>query len=262
MSNSKPVKSVLISQPPPAEDSPYHQLARKFKLDLEFRKFIQVEGLTLNDFRKQGLNPLDYTAIIFTSKVPIDHFFRLMGEMRVEMPPETKYLCVSEATARYLQRYIQIRKRKLFVGERTVMDLVPFINKFKKENKKERYLFPSSEGPQAELLDHMRTNGFDVTTAAIHRTVDSDLSDVNIRNYDMLCFFSPAGIKSLFHNFPGYEQGETRIAVFGPTTAKEATGAGLRIDIEAPKPNLPSMTAAIEHYFQSIGQKASPQTSK
>jgi uroporphyrinogen-III synthase len=211
-----------------------------------------VEGVSLNDFRKQGINPLDYTAIIFTSKVPVDHFFRLIQEMRVEMPPETKYLCVTEATARYLQRYIQIRKRKLFVGERTMMDLVPFMNKFKKENKNEKYLYPASEETQSELLDHMRKQAMDVTTAVIHRTVSSDLADLNIKAYDMLCFFSPAGIRSLFQNFPGFEQGETRIAVFGGQTAREATQAGLRVDVEAPKPNLPSMAAAVEHYLQSL----------
>ncbi|MDX2282925.1 MAG: uroporphyrinogen-III synthase [Bacteroidia bacterium] len=252
MSLQKPVKHILISQPPPAEvNSPYQAMADKWKLKLEFRKFIQVEGVSLNDFRKQGINPLEYTGIIFTSKVPVEHFFRLLAEMRAEMPPETKYFCVNEATSRYMTKYIVIRKRKLFVGERTVMDLAPFLTK----HKKEKFLFPCSDVNPGELPDWMRKNGMDVTNAIIHRTVDSDLSDVSLEQYDMLCFFSPAGIKSLFNNFPGFQQNQTRIAVFGSSTAQEAVRAGLRVDVEAPKPNLPSMTSAIEHYLQESGQK-------
>ena len=237
---------ILISQPAPTdESSPYYRLAEKWELKLEFRKFIQVEGISVNDFRKQGINPLDFSAIVFTSKVAVDHFFRLLNEMRVEMPPTTKYFCVSEATSRYLQKYITIRKRKLFVGERKAIDLWPYI----KKNSKEKFLFPCSNVHRKELPNQMKEEGLDITESVIYSTVASDLSDLEDITYDMICFFSPSGIQSLYKNFPDFKQNDTKIAVFGPTTAKEAHKNGLRVDIEAPKPNVPSMTAAINHYL-------------
>jgi len=251
MSDNTQIKRILISQPDPAdEDSPYFRLAEKWDLDIDFRKFIQVEGISLNEFRKQGINPLDYTAIIFTSKVAVDHLFGLLEEMRVEMPADTKYFCVSEATSRYLQKYITIRKRKLFVGERTAMDLVPFV----KKHKKSKFLFPCSDAHRRELPGYMRDNGFDITETVIYQTVSSDLSDLNAEKYDMIAFFSPSGIQSLYKNFPDFVQNNTRIAVFGPTTAEEAEKHGLRIDVIAPKPNMPSMTAAIETFLKEHDQ--------
>ena len=248
MSTNSSVKKILISQPKPSDSSsPYFRLAEKWGLTVDFRKFIQVQGISLNDFRKQGINPLDFPAIIFTSKVAVDHFFGLLEEMRIEMPPETKYFCVSEATSRYLQKYITIRKRKLFVGERRAMDLAPFV----KKHKKEKYLFPCSNVHRKELPNYMRENNIDVTESVIYETVASDLSDLENVNYDMICFFSPSGIKSLYKNFPNFVQNNTRIAVFGPTTAKEALKHGLRVDVEAPKPQIPSMTAAIESYLKN-----------
>ncbi|MEM6802759.1 MAG: uroporphyrinogen-III synthase [Bacteroidota bacterium] len=249
---SNPVKSILISQPSPTDqNSPYFRLAQKWNIKIDFRKFIQVEGVNLNEFRKQGLNPLDFTGIIFTSKVAVDHFFRLINEMRVEMPADTKYFCVGEATSKYLQKYIVIRKRKLFVGERRATDLLPFVSK----HKKEKFLFPCSNVHRKELPTQMREKGMDLTEAVIYRTVNADLSDLKDIYYDMICFFSPSGIKSLYKNFPDFEQNNTRIAVFGPTTAKEARSHDLRVDVEAPKPNMPSMTAAIERYLRDIGQE-------
>ncbi|MCB0836746.1 MAG: uroporphyrinogen-III synthase [Bacteroidetes bacterium] len=248
----KPVKSILISQPAPSDqNSPYFRLAERWDLKIDFRKFIQVEGVSLNEFRKQGIHPLDFTGIVFTSKVAVDHFFRLLNEMRIEMPAETKYFCVSEATSKYLQKYIVIRKRKLFVGERRVMDLVPYINK----HKGEKFLFPCSNVHQRELPGYMEENNMDVTETVIYRTVDSDLSDLEDIFYDMICFFSPSGIKSLYNNFPHFKQNNTRIAVFGKATANAALDSGLRIDVEAPKPNLPSMTMAIEKYLKENGQE-------
>lgn len=247
----KAVKSILISQPPPSDkNSPYFTLAKKWGVRIEFRKFIQVDGISLNEFRKQGINPLDFSAIIFTSKVAVDHFFGLINEMRIEMPPDTKYFCVGEATSKYLQKYIVIRKRKLFVGERRAMDLVPFVNKHKKET----FLFPCSDVHRKELPGYMQENGMNVTESVIYQTVASDLSDLENIFYDMICFFSPSGFQSLYKNFPNFQQNNTRIAVFGPTTAKEARNMGLRVDVEAPKPNMPSMSAAIERYLQGIGQ--------
>ncbi|MEM7657834.1 MAG: uroporphyrinogen-III synthase [Bacteroidota bacterium] len=252
MSNPKPVKSILISQPPPSDsNSPYFRLARRWGIQVDFRKFIQVEGVSLNEFRKKGINPLDYSAVIFTSKVSIDHFFRLINEMRIEMPADTKYFCVSEATSKYLQKYIVIRKRKLFVGERRATDLIPFIQKHKNDD----YLFPCSNGHRRELPKIMQEKKIKVTESVIYQTVDSDLSDLKDIYYDMICFFSPSGIRSLFSNFPDFKQNNTRIAIFGATAAKEARKADLRVDVEAPKPNMPSMTAAIEHYLKEIGQK-------
>ncbi len=247
MSDHTPIKRILISQPEPSDqESPYFRLADKWDLDIDFRKFIQVEGVSLNEFRKQGINPLDFNAIIFTSKVAVDHFFRLLEEMRIEMPATTKYFCVSEATSRYLQKYITIRKRKLFVGERTAMDLAPFV----KKHKKSKFLFPCSDVHRRELPGYMRENGMDITESVIYQTVASDLSELDATSYDMICFFSPSGIQSLYKNFPDFKQNSTIIAVFGPTTAKEAEKNGLDTAIVAPKPNIPSMTAAIENYLK------------
>ena len=243
----KKVKSILISQPYPSdENSPYFKLAKKWGLKIDFRKFIQIEGISVNEFRKQNCNPLDYTAIIFTSKYAIDHFFGLLSEIKVELPPDMKYFCVSEATAKYLQKYITVRKRKLFVGKRTSKDLIEVV----KKKKDEKYLFPCSAIHTRHLTDWMEENGLDLTKVVIYNTVPSDLSDLRDVYYDMICFYSPSGVDSLLKNFSDFEQNDTVIAVFGPTTANAVLNAGLRVDIQAPKPNMPSMTAAIEAYLK------------
>lgn len=240
------IKRILVTQPRPTEEnSPYFTLASKWKLEIDFRKFIEVQRVSLNDFRKQGINPLTFTAIVFTSKTAVDYFFSLMQEMRVELSPEVKYFCVGEATSKYMHKYITIRKRKLFVGEKTAMDLVPFL----KKHKKEKFLFPGSTLARNELTDFMREQAMDVTEAVIYETVSCDVSDLEIKKYDMLCFFSPIGIQTLYKNFPDFEQDTTKIAVFGPTTAKEASARGLTVQVEAPKANMPSMTAAIEAFL-------------
>ena len=249
---AKKINSILISQPAPSDkNSPYFRLADNYNIDVQFRKFIQVEGVSLNDFRKQGIQPLDFSAVIFTSKVAVDHFFRLMEEMRAEMPPDTKYFCVSEATSKYLQKYIVIRKRKLFVGDRTAMDLAPYVQK----HKSEKFLFPCSNIHHRKLPDFMREKGMDITESVIYETVASDLSDLSDVTFDLICFFSPSGLQSLFKNFPDFKQNDTRIGVFGPTTAKEAHKMGLDVVIEAPRPNVPSMTSAIESYLKELGQE-------
>jgi uroporphyrinogen-III synthase len=243
----KKVKSILISQPYPTdENSPYLKLAEKWGLKLDFRKFIEIEGVTLNEFRKQNINPLEFTAVIFTSKYAIDHYFRLIKELKIEMPPEMKYFCVSEATAKYLQKYIVIRKRKLYVGERTSNDLIDMV----KKQPKEKYLFPCSAIHTTALTDWMVEHKYQLAEAVIYNTVSSDLSDLKDVYYDMLCFYSPSGIESLFQNFPDFKQNDTVIAAFGPTTSKAIRDANLRVDIEAPMPNMPSMTAAIEAYLK------------
>lgn len=250
---NKPVKTILISQPKPSdENSPYFGMAEKYGLTIDFRKFIQIEGVPTHEFRKQNINPLDFTAVIFTSRYAIDHYFRILTELKIELPAEMKYFCVSEGTAKYLQKYIVIRKRKLFVGQRTSRDLIEVI----KKHKKDKYLYPCSSIHTPHLTDWMNEKGFDFKEAIIYETVASDLSDLENVYYDMICFYSPSGIQSLLKNFPDFKQNETRIAVFGPTTGQAAEEAGLRIDIQAPMPNAPSMTAAIEQYLRNLKQEA------
>ena len=248
---NKPVNTILISQPAPSDpSSPYSRISERWGVKIDFRKFIQVEGVSVNEFRKQGINPLDFTGVIFSSKVGVDHFFRLMEEMRIEMPPETRYFCVGEATAKYLHKYIVIRKRKLHIGEKTLMDLMPLVQKYKKE----KFLFPCRRVTRNELTGEMENANISVVESVMYRTVASDLSDLKDIFYDMICFYSPSGIESLFKNFPDFKQNNTRIAVFGKTTADEASKAGLRLDVVAPQPNQPSMTSAIEAYLKTTGQ--------
>lgn len=245
----KKVKTILISQPDPTdENSPYFKLRDKWGLKIDFRKFIQIDGVSPSEFRKQGINPLDYTAVIFTSKYAIDHYFRILKDLKVEMPADMKYFCVSEATAKYLQKYIVIRKRKLYVGLRTSRDLIDVV----KKHSKEKYIFPCSSIHTRHLTDWMEEKGFNLAKAIIYNTVPSDLSDLKEVKYDMICFYSPSGVDSLLKNFPDFEQNDTVVSVFGPTTAKAAEKAGLRIDIQAPNPNMPSMTAAIENYLKEF----------
>ncbi len=246
----KPVKRILISQPAPTEaDNPYARIANKWGITIDFRKFIQVEGVGVSEFRKQGINPLDFGSIIITSKVGADHFFRLMEEMRIEMPAETRYFCVGEAISKYLHKYIVIRKRKIHVAERTPMDLMPLIQK----HKKEKYLFPCSDVTRNDLTRAIQQANISVTESVMYRTVSSDLSDLKDIFYDMICFYSPSGIESLFKNFPDFKQNDTRIAVFGSTTAQAALEAGLRIDVEGHLAT--SMIAAIEAYLKKTGQE-------
>jgi uroporphyrinogen-III synthase len=243
-----PVKSIMVSQPEPADisNSPYHKLADKYKIKIDFRQFINVDPIDSKEFRKQKIDILKHTAIIFTSRNAVDHFFRICKDSKVEMPPEMKYFCISEQTANYLQKYIVVRKRKVFVGERTAQDILNVI----KKHKNEKYLFPCSNIRKDDIPSFMTKNGYNFTEATIYKTVAADLSDLEHITYDILAFFSPSGINSLFVNFPDFKQNETRIAVFGPTTAKAARDAGLIIDIEAPLPNAPSMTGALELYIK------------
>lgn len=242
-----PVRSILVSQPRPTDEkSPYFQLAEKYNLKIDFRPFIQVEPVPVKDFRKQKIDILKHTAIIFTSRNAIDHFFTICKELKVEMPAEMKYFCISEQTAHYLQKYVVIRKRKLFVGQKTASDLFDYF----KKHKSEKYLFPCSDIRKEDIPDYLDKMGITYTEAIIYHTVAADLSDLKDIKYDVLAFFSPSGIKSLKQNFPDFEQNNTRIAAFGPTTAKEVLNQGLILDIEAPMPNAPSMTGALELYIK------------
>lgn len=245
----RPVKSILVSQPQPVDaNSPYLQLAEKYNLKIDFRQFIKVEPVPPKEFRKQKIDILKHTAIIFTSRNAIDHFFAICKDFKVEMPAEMKYFCISDQTAFYLQKYIVIRKRKLFVGQKTAEDLFDYF----KKHKTEKYLFPCSDIRKEDIPDFMLKNDISITEATIYNTVASDLSDLADVKYDVLAFFSPSGIKSLKSNFPKFEQGFTRIAAFGPTTAQAVREMELILDIEAPMPNAPSMTGALELYIKKV----------
>jgi uroporphyrinogen-III synthase len=253
MSNStqedrlKEVKSILVSQPKPSDDkSPYYILSTKYKIKIDFRPFIQVDPINVKDFRKQKVDILKHTAVIFTSRNAVDHFFRLCKELKVEVPADMKYFCISEQTANYLQKYIVVRKRKIFTGSRTAQDLIEIL----KKHKNEKYVFPCSNIRKEDIPVFLEEQNYQFTEAIIYETVASDLSDLDDVLYDIIAFYSPSGINSLFVNFPKFKQNDTRIAVFGPTTAQAAREAGLIIDIEAPLPNAPSMTGALELYIK------------
>ncbi len=246
------IKSILVTQPKPTNDnSPYLTLAQKYGIKVDFREFIQVEPVPYKEFRKDKVNILEHTAIIFTSRNAVDHFFRICAESKIEMPAEMKYFCISEQTAYYLQKYIVLRKRKLFTGEKTATDLFEVI----KKHKNEKFLYPCSNIRKDDIPEFMRANNFNFTEAVIYKTVAADLSDLAEVKYDCIAFFSPSGINSLFVNFPDFKQNNTRIAAFGPTTAQAVLDANLELDIVAPMPNAPSMTGAIELYIQKQAGK-------
>ena len=247
------VKRILVSQPEPAdfEKSPYGELTQKHKVNIEFRKFIAIEGITASDFRKDKVYIQEHTAVIFTSRHAVDHFFRIAKEMRVEIPDTMKYFCISEASAFYLQKYVQYRKRKIFSGKQTFEDLVEIINK----HKEEKFLMPCSDIHQASLTRILDENEINYSKAVIYKTLASDLSDIDISSYDLLVFFSPAGVKSLFKNFPGFEQNSTLIGAFGPTTISAVKENGLKLDIAAPTKTALSMTDAIDQYLLSNCKK-------
>ena len=246
------VKSILVSQPKPeSEKSPYFDLASSFKVKIDFRPFIHVEGVEGKDFRKTRINILDHKAVIFTSRNAVDHFFRVCEELRVTVPDSMKYFCVSESTAYYLQKYVVYRKRKIFHGRQSIHDLLDVIKKHSGEN----FLLPCSAIHKQDVPQLLEDNGINFTKAILYHTVCSDLSDLKDVDYDVLVFFSPSGIKSLFQNFPEFEQNSTKIAVFGPTTAKAAEDANLRIDISAPLPEAPSMTMALESHIKVANKR-------
>lgn len=241
------VKKVLVSQPKPSSDkSPYYDIADKYGVEIEFRPFIKVEGLTAKEFRQSKISISDFTAIIFTARTAIDHFFRLCEEMRISILDTMKYFCTTESIALYLQKYIVYRKRKIFHGETGKLDsLLPFLVK----HKKERFLYIVSDVHKEDtgILDQ---NGINYTKAVMYRTVSNDFGPDEKFDYDMLLFFSPSGIDSLLKNFPGFEQNDIRIGCFGATTAQAVRNAGLRLDLEAPSVKAPSMTAALENFLK------------
>jgi len=242
----KPVKTILISQPKP-ERSPYFDLAKKWNLEIDWRPFIHVEGVTEKEFRKNRLRPDEYSAIIFTSKNSIEHFFRLCEDMRVSMSQATKYFCLTKAIADYLQKFIVYRKRKVFVGQRKIEDLNTALGKHKEA---EKFLLPCSNLGAKDVAAYLETNEFNFKSVMMYRTVSSDLSDLSDVTYDILVFFSPLGIQSLYDNFPQFKQNFTRLAIYGKSTSEAVKNRGLYIDIAAPSPESPSMTMALENYLK------------
>jgi len=239
------VKTLLISQPKPVDKSPYYDLEEKYGLTIDWRPFIHVEAVTEKEFRKNRINLGEFNCVIFSSKGAIDNYFRLCEETRVKVSQETRYFCLTEAIANYLQKFILYRKRKVFVGKRVIEDLAHYFNNYKNE----KYLLPCSNVGSSELVSYLNKIKVDHTEVIMYHTVSSDLSDLSDVYYDILVFFSPQGIESLFENFPDFKQNNTRIAVFGNTTHKAALEKGLHVNIKAPTPEVPSMTMALENYI-------------
>lgn len=246
------VKTILISQPEPKlENSPYSELEEKQKVKIDFIPFIHVEGVSSKDVRQQKIDLTKYTAVILTSRNSVDHFFRIADEMRYKVPDTLKYFCLSEAVAYYLQKYVVYRKRKIYVGKRTFAELSPYIKKYKNE----KFLLPASDMLKPDVPKTLNKLGVDWKQGIFYKTVVSDLSHLRDVYYDILVFFSPSGIKSLFENFPDFEQKDTKIAVFGNTTVKAAKDNGLVVNIQAPTPETPSMTMALQKYIKEANKK-------
>ena len=242
------VNKILVSQPKPtSEKSPYFEIAEKYGVEIVFRPFIKIEGLSAKEFRQSKISIADYTAVIFTARTAIDHFFRLAEETRVTIPDTMKYFCTTEAIALYLQKYTIYRKRKIFHGKTGKLDeLLPSLLK----HSKEKFLFAISDVNKQEDDNILDKNNINYTKAVMYRTVSNDFGKDEPFDYDMLLFFSPAGITSLLKNFPDFQQGDIQLGCFGATTAQAVKEAGLRLDIEAPSPKAPSMTGALELFLK------------
>ena len=243
------IKKILVSQPKPtSEKSPYFEIASNYGVELVFRPFIKVEGISAKEFRQQRVNILDYTAVVFTSRHAIDHFFNLAKELRVNIPEDMKYFCVTETIALYIQKYVLFRKRKVFFGTTgKIADLLPTMVK----HKSEKYFIPMSDVHSDEIQVLMDSKKLQYKEAVMYRTVSNDFTPEETFDYDMLVFFSPSGVNSLMKNFPQFDQDNVAIATFGPTTAKAVKDAGLRLDLEAPTQEYPSMTGALKHYVEA-----------
>lgn len=226
--------------------SPYFDLAKKYNLKVEFKPFISVEGISSKDFRHQKISILDFSAVIFTSKTGIDHFFRICNELRITVPDTMKYFCITENVAFYLQKYIVYRKRKIFHGKAKFQDLIDIIAKHKDDN----YFVPLPEPHNTEIPELLDKHNISYTIGILYKTISSDFSDLKDFDYDILVFYSPSGIKSLKENFPDFVQGDIKIAAFGPTTACAVEQEGLRLDINAPNPKAPSMTMALDNFLK------------
>ena len=244
------IKKILVSQPKPSSDkSPYYDIASKYGVEIVFRPFIKVESVSAKEFRQQKVSILDHTAVVFTSRHAIDHFFHLCGELRVTIPETMKYFCVTESVALYIQKYVQYRKRKVFFGTTgKIEDLLPSMIK----HKGEKYLVPMSDVHTDETKTLLDKAKLQHTETVMYRTVSNDFTPEEKFDYDMLIFFTPAGVAALKKNFPDFQQGDIAIGCFGPVTAKAARDAGLRLDVEAPTAEAPSMTGALELFLKGL----------
>jgi len=251
---AKSIKKILITQPrPEGEKSPYFELAKKYGVSLDFHPFIIVEGISSRDFRKQKIDIAHYSAVIFTSRNAIDHFFRICDEMKVTISQDTKYFCITEAVALYLQKFILYRKRKVFYGaDGTNKSLFDVINKHKDN---EKFLYPCSESFDSEITNWLKSNQCEYATPVLYKIISNDITGVMANNYDVICFFTPGGVKSLLENFPKFNQNGTTIGAFGANTFKAAEDAGLVLEIKAPQPKAPSMVSALELYLSTITRK-------
>ncbi len=253
---AKEMQKILITQPrPESEKSPYFELSRRYSVELDFHPFIRLEAIPAKDFRKQKIEIQNYTAVIFTSRNAIDHFFRTCEELKVNVSQDTKYFCITEAVALYLQKFILYRKRKVFYGaDGTNKSMFDVINKHKGN---EKFLYVCSENQQDnEIVNWLKTNCCEFTLAFMYRTQSTDVKEVLIKTeYDVICFFTPSGVKSLFDNLPKFKQNGTVIGAFGSNTSKAVEEAGLKLEIKAPQPQTPSMVAALERYLASIMKK-------
>ena len=247
------IKTILVSQPKPQSNrSPYFDLAERQNLKIDFIPFIKVEGVTPKEFRDQRVNLGDFTAVLLTSKVAADHFFRMAEATRFEVPDSMKYFCISEAVALYLQKFVAYRKRKIFFGNQNIHDLVDVLKKHKSEN----ILLPCTDILRDVIPNTLEENNIQFTKSVLYRTVAADLSDLENVFYDVLVFFSPGGIESLIKNFPDFKQNNTLIATFGATTATAAIKNGLKPNIRAPHPKAPSMVGAIELFIKDAIKKS------
>ncbi len=244
------IKSILVSQPAPNESSPYLEIAKREKIKVEFRPFIQVEGVDAKEVRAQKVDITQYTGVIFTSKNAIDHYFRLAEEMRFQVPDSMRYICQTEAVANYLQKHVVYRKRKISFGEKVFKDLVPIFKKYPSE----KYLLPASDMVSPDIVSTLDAANLDWTKVCMYRTVFANLSDCHIKDYDLLIFFSPQGVRSLFDNFKDFKQGDAKIGVFGANTKQTAEELGLSVDVMAPTKESPSMTMALEKFIRDINK--------
>ena len=244
------IKKILVSQPKPSSDkSPYYDIASKYGVEIVFRPFIKVESVSAKEFRQQKVSILDHTAVVFTSRHAIDHFFHLCGELRVTIPETMKYFCVTESVALYIQKYVQYRKRKVFFGATgKIEDLLPSMIK----HKGEKYLVPMSDVHTDETKTLLDKAKLQLSETVMFRSWSIDFSPEDKFDYDMLIFFTPAGVAALKKNFPDFQQGDIAIGCFGPATAKAARDAGLRLDVEAPTAEAPSMTGALELFLKGL----------
>lgn len=254
VSKAPTIKKVLITQPKPeGEKSPYFDLAKKHEIELHFHPFIIVEGIPSKEFRKQKIDISNYTAVIFTSRNAIDHFFRICEEMKVNISQDTKYFCITEAVALYLQKFILYRKRKVFYGaDGSNKSLFDVINKHKEH---EKFLYPCSQSFDSDITNWLKSHNCEYATPVMYRIISNDIKEVMSKGFDVICFFTPGGVRSLMENFPGYKQNGIRIGAFGANTFKAVEEAGLTLDIKAPQPMAPSMVSALEIYLSSIKKK-------